>query len=264
MQEPQNTKMYFYFDESGSPALLGHHGKDLLKLGLTSKTFSVGYIQTSNPHKLHVDLENLRKELMEDEYLKSIPSIKNLKNGFHANKDCSEVREKVFKLLKKSDFEAYVIVARKEEAIFRNRFNMSEKRLYRFLVSELLKNRIHLYTDIDIYFSEMGNIVSEHNMKEAIDKAIEKFQSKWRKENNNNIRIFVQQPSHLPLLQVTDYILWAVYRVFEKDEFRYLDFIKEKIKLVHDIFDFETNPYYGAFYTEKKQLEQKKWSPIRS
>ena len=30
------------------------------------------------------------------------------------------------------------------------------------------------------------------------------------------------------------------------------------------IFDFETNPYYGAFYTEKKQLEQKKWSPIRS
>ena len=172
MQEPQNTKMYFYFDESGSPALLGHHGKDLLKLGLTSKTFSVGYIQTSNHHNLHVDLENLRKELMEDEYLKSIPSIKNLKNGFHANKDCSEVREKVFKLLKKSDFEAYVIVARKEEAIFRNRFNMSEKRLYRFLVSELLKNRIHLYTDIDIYFSEMGNIVSEHNMKEAIDKGV--------------------------------------------------------------------------------------------
>ncbi len=257
MQEPQNTKMYFYFDESGSPALLGHHGKDLLKLGLTSKTFSVGYIQTSNPHKLHVDLENLRKELMEDEYLKSIPSIKNLKNGFHANKDCSEVREKVFKLLKKSDFEAYVIVARKEEAIFRNRFNMSEKRLYRFLVSELLKNRIHLYTDIDIYFSEMGNIVSEHNMKEAIDKAIEKFQSKWRKENSNNIRIFVQQPSHLPLLQVTDYILWAVYRVFEKDEFRYFDFIKEKIKLVHDIFDFETNPYYGAFYTEKNSLNKK-------
>ena len=34
---------------------------------MTSKTFSVGYIQTSNPHKLHVDLENLRKELMEDD-----------------------------------------------------------------------------------------------------------------------------------------------------------------------------------------------------
>ena len=28
-------------------------------------------------------------------------NLKNLKNGFHANKDCSEVREKVFKLLKK-------------------------------------------------------------------------------------------------------------------------------------------------------------------
>ena len=95
-------------------------------------------------------------------------------------------------------------------------------------------------------------------MKEAIDKAIDRFQYKWGKENNNNIRIFVQQPSHLPLLQVTDYILWAVYRVFEKNEFRYFDFIKEKIKLVHDVFDFETNRHYGTFYTERNQLGQKK------
>lgn len=82
MKESQNIKMFFYFDESGSPALLGQHGKDLLKLGLTSKTFSVGYIQTSNPHKLHVDLENLRKELMEDEYLKSIPYYQKFKKWF--------------------------------------------------------------------------------------------------------------------------------------------------------------------------------------
>lgn len=60
---------------------------------------------------------------MEAEYLASIPSLKNLKNGFHANKDCLEVREKVFKLLKKSDFESYIIVARKSENVFRKKFN---------------------------------------------------------------------------------------------------------------------------------------------
>ena len=61
MQEPSETKMYFYFDESGSPAILGHHGKNLLEKGLTSKAFLVGYIQTSNPHELLVNLEKLRK-----------------------------------------------------------------------------------------------------------------------------------------------------------------------------------------------------------
>ena len=262
MQEPIETKMYFYFDESGSPAILGHHGKNLLENGLTSKTFSVGYVQTPNPHELLVNLEKLRKELSEDEYLSGIPSIKNLKNGFHANKDCLEVREKVFKLLKKSDFEAYIIVARKSESVFRKKFNMSDKKLYKFLVAELLKNRVHLYRNIDIYFSEMGNTVSIQNMTEALKEATEKFQYKWGKENTNNIRVFLQQPSHLPLLQVADYILWAVYQVYEHNEFRYFNFLRDKIKLVHDIFDIENNQYYGTFYTEKSPLEEKKWSPI--
>ena len=103
----------------------------------------------------------------------------------------------------------------------------------------------------------MGNIVSIQNMTEAIKEATEKFQYKWGKENKNNIRIFLQQPSHLPLLQVADYILWAVYQVYEHDEFRYFDFMKDKIKLVHDIFDVKNNQFYGTFYSEKNPLVKK-------
>ena len=58
-------------------------------------------------------------------------------------------------------------------------------------------------------------------MTEALNDAIAKFQQKWGKENNGNIRIFLQQPSHLPLLQVIDYVLWTVFRVYEKNDFRY-------------------------------------------
>lgn len=263
MQEPSDTKMYFYFDESGSPAILGHHGKNLLKEGLTSSTFIVGYLQTPNPHQLAVDLEKLRQELLQDETLTAVPSIKNLKNGFHANKDCQEVRREVFKLLKKSDFEAYIIVARKNEENFRKRFNMNEKRIYKYLVGELLKNRVHLYKDIDIYFSEMKNVTTLQNMTDAVKDATEKFQYKWGKENHNNIRIFVQQSTQIPLLQAIDYVLWTVYRVYERGEFRYFDVLRDKIKLVYDIFDEEGNPHYGTFYTEKNPLEQKK-SPISS
>lgn len=94
-------------------------------------------------------------------------------------------------------------------------------------------------------------------MTEAIKDATEKFQYKWGAENKNNIRVFLQQPSQHPLLQVADYILWAVFQVYEHDVFRYFDFIKEKIKLVHDVFD-PSNQFYGAFYTEKNPLQRKK------
>ena len=63
---------------------------------------------------------------------------------------------------------------------------MNEKRLYKFLVGELLKNRVHLYKSIDIYFSEMGNVTTLQNMTDALKEATEKFQYKWGKENHNS------------------------------------------------------------------------------
>ena len=47
---------------------------------------------------------------------------------FHANKDCAEVREKVFKLLKHQDFTFYCIVARKKEDLWRKKFNLNQKK----------------------------------------------------------------------------------------------------------------------------------------
>lgn len=174
MQKDKQNKIFFYFDESGDPNILGHHGVNLLREGKCSKTFSVGFISTQNPHEIQAKLENLRKELIDDATLKAEPSIANLKNGFHANKDCAEVRREVFKLLKTLDFETYVIVARKD----------------------------------------------------------------------------VQQPSHTPLLQVIDYVLWTIFRFYEKGETRYMDFMKEKIKIVNDIFAKELedikNETYGG------------------
>ena len=55
-----------------------------------------------------------RQEIINDDYYKEIPSIKKTAKMFHATDDCQEVREKVFRLLKKSDFTFYCIVARKK------------------------------------------------------------------------------------------------------------------------------------------------------
>ena len=43
MENESQSRIYFYFDESGDPNILGHHGINLLKEGKFSKTFSVGF-----------------------------------------------------------------------------------------------------------------------------------------------------------------------------------------------------------------------------
>ncbi|MCI6442620.1 MAG: DUF3800 domain-containing protein [Treponema sp.] len=234
MEKDLQNKIYFYFDESGDPNILGHHGVNLLKEGKVSKTFSVGFISTRNPHDIQSKLENLRRELLADETLKAVPSISNLKNGFHANKDCAEVRREVFKLLKTLDFETYIIVAKKDEDLFRQKFNMNKKRIYKYLVTELVKDHIKNQNQIEMYFASMTGIVSPGTMQEAIDSALKAIYKE--NETQSKINIYVQQPSHTPLLQVVDYVLWTIFRFYEKGETRYMDFMKDKIKIVNDIF----------------------------
>lgn len=260
MKKVQDVKAYYYFDEALTPEIFGRGGINLIEKGVSSKTFIVGYLETKTPKEISSALVKLQKEITEDEYYKNIPSIKNSIKMFHANKDVRKIREKVFRLLKNFDWSFYCIVARKKEDYFRKNFDLNKKKLYEYLVSKLLENRLHLYSQIDCYFSAMGNTVRKENMQNAINEAIKKFQEKWGRQNNSNIRVFIQQSSSVPMLQASDYILWTVQRAYEMGEFRFYEFLKDKIKLVHDIFDFEK--YLNNYYSSKNPLEAKKIDPI--
>jgi hypothetical protein len=61
-------------------------------------------------------------------------------------------------------------------------------------------------------------------------------------------------------MQIIDYILWSINRLYEKGEERYYNFIKEKISLIQDIFDIDKYP--NNYYTEKNPLTIKKMSPL--
>lgn len=261
MKETENIKAYYYFDESGDPQILGKKGVNLVAEGKASKVFMVGYLETKNPRLIREALLNLQAEIVSDEYLAMIPSVSKFTSKmFHACMDSAEVRMKVYKLLKELDFSFYCIVARKRESTFRNRFELKEDRLYKYLVSKLLENRLHLYSEIDCYFSTMGSVVRKDNMQEAIGNAIETFKNKWHTENDSKIRIIIQKNSEEPLLWAADYVLWTIQRAYEKGEFGHYNFLKEKICLVHDIFD--NDKYPKNYYTPQNPLEAKKIDPV--
>lgn len=180
---------------------------------------------------------------------------------FHANKDCAEIRERVFKALHEIDFGFQCIVARKKLSIFKRRYDLKASELYKDLVSTLMKNRAHLNKEIDCYFSAMQNVVRRETMEDAIKNATERFSKAWGKEHDNNVRVIIQKSSELYALQAVDYVLWAVYQAFEHGEFRYYNYIKDKIDLVIDVFDFSSGTH-GTYYTKKNSLTPEKLSPL--
>lgn len=264
MKKAEDIKAFYFFDEAGDPQILGRRGVNLIDKGTSSKTFIVGYLETKDPATCRRKLLDLHEKLKNDEYLQGIPSMKSTLKMFHANKDCLEVRAEVFKLLKTLDIQFYCIVARKDVDRFRRMFDLKEKKIYKHLVTKLMENRLHLYTEVDLYFSAMGNVVRKDTMEDAINAAIDKFKEKWGHNNNSKIRVLIQQSSDEPLLQAADYLLWTIQRAYERGEFRYYNFMKDKIALVYDIFD--TRAYNdkskNTFYSQKNPLEAKKIDPV--
>lgn len=64
----------------------------------------------------------------------------------------------------------------------------------------------------------------------------------------------MQSPTKEPLLNLADYLCWAVQRVFEKGEVRYYNLVQEKISLVVDLYDTENFKNWGNYYDNKKNL----------
>jgi hypothetical protein len=262
MKEIEDKKKYFFVDESGDPNFFGKKGVDLIKQNKASKVFIVGYLETENIKSVSKIIYDLKSEIKNDQYLKDIPSVKKSLIYFHAKDDCPEVRQLVFRSILKMDIKAYILVYRKNGDQFRKKFNCNCSKLYEYMIEKLFENRLHIYKEIDLYFSKMGNITRESNMKNALEKAKETFNLKWKNKESSDIKIFIQEPSQIMPLQVIDYIIWTINKVYEKNDMRFYNYIKDKIGLIHDIMD--TKKYPNNYYSEKNQLDIKKISPLDS
>jgi len=97
-------------------------------------------------------------------------------------------------------------------------------------------------------------------MEEAIQSAILTFEKKWRTKIHAEVKVYPQRPEGEPCLQIIDYMNCAVQRAFVRGETRYLNFLKEKISLIVDIYDF--NHYPKNYYNRSNPFDVKKISPL--
>ena len=252
MNSEKTQKKYYFVDESGDQNFLGKHKVDLIKSGKASKYFIVGYIELEDHLELARNLGVVRESIKRDDYLQDIPSLKSSLTCFHANKDCREVQERVFKVLKQTDFQGFAVVIEKKIDLFISKFKGKKSALYAYLVERLFENRLHQHDVIDIYFSKVHNVIHEKNMWAAIEEAKARFYKKWNKTQENDIRIFMQNPSQIAGLQAVDYFLWMIHRLYHHHEFRYYHFLQDKVSLIHDLSYGQE--MYGEYFSKKNPI----------
>jgi len=250
---------YFFIDESGDTTFFNKKGSCILGQEGVGKLLIIGFIKTKNPHEIRSKLNQLKKEISEDSYLKDIPSISKSKKHFHAKDDCPEVREKVFKTLKNLKFKSQFIVARKSLERFVKRHKRDEDLFYGEIMSRLLQNNLHKEDNV-IYFSKRGSKTRQHYFQKAVDQAILNFEERGSKKVESETKVYVQISSDEPCLQVIDYMNWMVQRAIIKREMRFFDFLRDKVSLLVDIYD--TTNYPHNFYDKRNEFDIEKISPL--
>ena len=258
-------KRFYFVDEAGDATLFDGKGRVLIGSEGCSNYFILGVLDVLEPEKLNQEMDSLRAQLLNDPYLKNIPSIqpesRKTALAFHAKDDVPEVRREVFALLRNAGCRFLAVVRKKlrilEYVKQRNALDISyryrQEELYDYMIRVLFKNLLHKDDSYDIYFSKRWKRDRTEALQNALESARTRFSLQFGILSNATFCVHPKTPIGSGGLQAVDYFLWALQRFYERKEDRYLEYVWPSIRLIHDLDDTREAPY-GIYYTQKRPL----------
>ncbi len=261
---------HYFVDEGGDSTLFSRKGEVLVGTEGCSRFFILGLLDVLDPGALNIRFDELRARLMSDSYFKSVPSMQPHERktalAFHAKDDLPEIRRDVFKLLRETEgLRFFAVVADKlsvlEYVRQRNRrepaYRYQPNELYDYLTGRLFKDRLRQHNRYDIIFSQRGKSGRTDSLRQAIEFAPDLLQNQSNPSKNAltdvSLRVTAATPKEHAGLQAVDYFVWALQRLYERGEDRYLVYLWQAFGLVHDIDDIRKKRY-GVYYTQNKPL----------
>lgn len=257
---------HYFIDEGGDSTLFSKTGKVLVGTEGCSRFFILGLLEVLNPTTLKDRFDGLRAQLINDSYFMGVPSMQPNERktaiAFHAKDDLPEVRREAFRIL--HDLEGlrfYAVVADKisvlEYVRQRNKreptYHYHANELYDYLTGFLFKERLHQHDRYNIIFAKRGKSNRLDVLRKLVETASEFLKQEPNSTNNPVTSISAATPKEHIGLQAVDYFVWALQRLYERDEERYLVYLWDSIRLVHDIDDMRESSY-GVYYTQNKPL----------
>jgi hypothetical protein len=121
------------------------------------------------------------------------------------------------------------------------------------LVRRLFRDRLHKDKGYEIYFAKRGKSDRTKALYAALQSAREQFFHKRTIKSDVPIKVIPTQSVKTHGLQAADYFLWALQRLYEWKEERYVAYLWDSFSLVHDIDDRRVSGY-GVYYSKRKPL----------
>jgi hypothetical protein len=261
--EAESLSPHSYFvDETGDGVIFDSKGRVLVGTGKVQDYFTLGMVECWGMEKLTEDLAALRTQLLADPYFKGVPSMqpqaKKTALFFHAKDDLPEVRREVFQVLQRHDFSFYAVVRTMSAVVSRVKSRNERDPTYRYRPTELYDSavrrlfdkKLHTRPAFEVIFASRGN-ARTLALREHLLEAQEKSRKAAGTFADATIHVRAM-PAHLHAgLQVADYCLWALQRLFMKEEDRFLSLIWPKVGQIVDADDTSENPY-GTYHTRKR------------
>jgi hypothetical protein len=94
-----------------------------------------------------------------------------------------------------------------------------------------------LIVEYQVYFARRGSSDRTAAFSAALEHARRNFSVTWNRVVTASVAAIAGSPAQLPGLQAVDYFLWALQRLYEQQDERYLEFVWPKVGLVHDVDD---------------------------
>ena len=243
-----------FLDEAGDTTFYGKGKQLILGTEGVSLIFGMTIVRIDRPlAEVRAEITALQKQVESDPLLNTIPSVvKRARRGgfyFHACKDMPDVRSVFLRYLRELPCEAEVVIARKTPSLFALKHHGRDDEFYADVLSHLIKGRLKRPHRLVLNVAERGSSTRGKVLEDALGKATSRAGKRWTSDDLKGEVVFnIQTPSREPLLNVADYLGWAVQRVFEKGETRFYDYLREKIRLVVDLYDAEKYPGNQNYY----------------
>ena len=269
MNNPQVN--HFFVDEAGDLTFFGKGGRVSVGEPGVSNVFMVGVAEIPDPRFVDALLSELRAELLADPYFKGVPSMRpdagRTARLFHAKNDVAEVRRDVFARLFTCKAKVFVAIRRKHQLATRARAEyertgrkLTLRNLYADLVKRLFRNVLHKADRNVIIFAKHAKWVRREAMALAIQRAQANFEAKYGISSDKPTEIRSANPHEHGGLQVVDYYLWALQRMYERGEDRFFELLRPAYRLIMDLDDSRSNEY-GEWYTDDNPLTLEKIMP---
>lgn len=262
-----SEKRYYFIDEAGDGVLFNRRGKVIIGSEGNSKFFMLGLLHVEDPLLLDRKLRELRQEVLADPYFAGVPSLrpesKKTAVAFHAKDDLPEIRKQVFELLRNTEgLRFYALVRDKQSVLAEVRqleargsgYRYHPDKLYERMVPRLLRDRLHKADEIEIVFAQRGKKPRTQALKAAIETARKNFYRKHKIVSESMVTVTVGRPESYAGLQAVDYFLWALQRLYERGEDRYLRYLWHHVRLIVDADDRRKHNY-GVYYGPKNVLD---------